>query len=133
MTVTQRTITALLVGKQDGCLPKLKRCLEELGLKTASIERANEVRQNLSRADAPEVVFADSDLAERAWKQVLDVAQQCKRPLILAARFIDHDKYLNAMEHGVFDFVVPPFAPRDLRHIVDSAVSAATGGGTRVA
>jgi DNA-binding NtrC family response regulator len=133
MTTERRTISALVVGKQDGCLPKLKRCLEELGMKTACVERLNQVRQSLNGVDAPEVIFAASEPVDGTWRQVVDAARQYKRPVILAARFNDDNKYLDAMEHGAFDFVVPPFAPRDLRHIVESAVSGRAGGGTRIA
>jgi DNA-binding NtrC family response regulator len=124
MTMTQRTITALLVGKQDGCLPKLKRCLEELGMKTAYVERPNQVRNRLQKPDAPEVVFAHTEPADETWSEVVAAARQSgKQPVILASRVVDDQKYLDALEHGAFDFVVPPFRPRELRHVVDSAVA----------
>jgi len=124
MTTAERTITALLVGKQDGCLPKLKQCLEELGLKTSCVEKPNQVRSTLRKANAPQVVFAATEPADRTWSQVVDAAQDSgKQPVILASRVVDVQKYLDALEHGVFDFVVPPFAHRDLRYIVDSAIS----------
>ena len=124
MTMTQRTITALLVGKQDGCLPKLKQCLEELGVKTACVEGPNQVRSRLRKSDAPEVVFAHTEPADETWSEVISEARQSgKQPVILASRVLDDRKYLNALEHGAFDFVVPPFRPRELRHVVDSAVS----------
>lgn len=124
MTITQRTMTALLVGKQDGCLPKLKQCLEELGMKTAYVERPNQVRSTLQKAGAPEVVFAHTEPTDETWSEVLDAARTSgKQPVILASRVLDDRKYLDALEHGASDFVVPPFRPRELRHVVDSAVS----------
>lgn len=124
MTITQRTITALLVGKQDGCLPKLRQCLEELGMKTTHVERPNEIRSRLQKPDAPEVVFAHTEPADETWSEVLAATRQSgTQPVILASRVLDDRKYLDALEHGAFDFVVPPFRPRELRHVVDSAVS----------
>lgn len=123
MTITQRTITALLVGKQDGCLPKLKQCLEELGMKTAFVERPNELRSKLEK-HAPEVVFAHTEPADETWSEVVAATRRSgKQPVILASRVLDDRKYLDALEHGAFDFVVPPFRPRELKHVVDSAVS----------
>jgi len=124
MTMTQRTITALLVGKQDGCLPKLKQCLEELGVKTAYVDLPNQVRSRLHKPDAPEVVFAHTEPTDETWWEVLSAARQSgKQPVILASRVLDDRKYLDALENGAFDFVVPPFRPRELRHVVDSAIS----------
>lgn len=124
MTMTERTITALLVGKKDGCLPKLEQCLEELGMKTAYVERPNQVRSRLQKPGAPELVFAHTEPADETWSEVITAARQSgKQPVILASRVVDDRKYLDALEHGAFDFVVPPFRPRELRHVVDSAVS----------
>lgn len=124
MTVTGRTITALLVGKQDGCLPKLKQCLEELGMRTAFVERPTQVSSTLQRPDAPEVVFAHTEPADETWSEVITAVRRSgKQPVILASRVLDDRKYLKALEYGAFDFVVPPFRPRELRHVVDSAVS----------
>jgi DNA-binding NtrC family response regulator len=123
MTTAQRTITALLVGKQDGCLPRLEQCLKDLGLKTRWIGRSNQLRGSLSKARARIVVFAATD-ASGSWTKVIEAGRQSgNRPVILASRVIDMPKYLDAMERGAFDFVVPPFAARDLKHVVESAIS----------
>ena len=124
MAMAQRTVTALLVGKQDGCLPNLKKCLEDLGVKTAQVERPSQVRGRLQAPDAPEVVFAATGPADNTWSEVVEAARDSgKQPVILASRVVDVGKYLDALERGAFDFVVPPFAPRDLRHVVDCAIS----------
>ncbi len=124
MTRVQRTITALLVGKKDGCLPKLEMCLAEMGMKTTYVERASQVRGKLREPEAPEVVFAATEPTDKTWAEVIEAARDSgKQPVILASRVIDHSKYLDALDRGAFDFVVAPFHPRDLRHVLDSAVS----------
>jgi len=124
MAIAQRTVTALLVGKQDGCLPKLKMCLEDLGVKTSQVERPSQVRGKLRVPDPPEVIFAATGPTDDSWFEVVKAAHESgKQPVILASRVVDVAKYLDALEHGAFDFVVPPFAPRDLRFVVDCAVS----------
>jgi DNA-binding NtrC family response regulator len=121
--MTQRTVTALLVGRQDGCLPKLKMCLEDLGVKTSHVERPGQVRRRLRAADPPEVIFAATGPADNTWSDVVKAAHESgKQPVILASRVVDVAKYLEALEQGAFDFVVPPFAPRDIRQIVDCAI-----------
>ena len=130
MTKTERTITALLVGRQDGCLPKLKQCLEELGMKTACVEEPRQVRRKLRTVNAPEIVFAATEPADVTWSEVVDAAEESgKQPVILASRVVDVRKYLDALGRGAFDFVVPPFAHRDLKLIVETAVSRNSGRG----
>lgn len=124
MTPAPRTITALLVGEQDGCLPILKECLEDLGMKTTWVKRLNQMRAKLLKTSEPHVVFAATEPADATWQAVVEAAKECGRsPVILACRVVDVPKYLDALERGAFDFVVPPFGHRDIRFIVESAVA----------
>jgi DNA-binding NtrC family response regulator len=118
------TITALLVGKLDGCLPKLKQCLEELGVKTAFVDQPNKLRVRLRKPNAPELVFAATEPSDDTWSEVVNVARQTgNQPVIVASRVVDVRKYLDALDRGAFDFVVPPFAQQDLRFVVESAIA----------
>ena len=124
MTSCKRAITALLVGKQDRCLPNLQECLDTLGMKTSSVERPSDVALRLGIDEAPELIFAVAEPGESTWSEVVELAREMGgQPVIVASRVADVRFYLDTLEGGAFDFVAAPFRPCDLRDVVDSAMS----------
>jgi FixJ family two-component response regulator len=65
-------------------------------------------------------VFTDVQLADGNWADVLTLASNATAPVnvIVVAHFIDMKFYIQAIERGAFDFIVPPFARLELQHVV---------------
>lgn len=57
------------------------------------------------------------------WADILAVAERAAYPVkvVVVARFVDMRFYVQAMEAGAIDFMVPPFSAADLSHVVRCA------------
>lgn len=116
------SITALLVSEGAEPFEKLELALVSQGVTTYRARRSKEVQEWLERPGCPQMIFTDITLPDGTWADVLRLAAQHVVPVILVSRFVDSGLYINSLEHGVFDFVVPPFMGADLAHIVRCAV-----------
>ena len=71
-----------------------------------------------------ENVFAGRDLEERAD----DGRAGDSLLLIVASPFVDLTEYLDTVESGAADYVVPPFLGTDIAHVLMAAVGKAQTG-----
>ena len=69
------------------------------------------------------LVFTDTELPDGTWADILTVAERAACPVnvVVVARVVDTRFYVQAMEAGAFDFMVPPFNATDLTHVVRCA------------
>jgi len=75
------------------------------------------------RVEPRPLVFTDTELRDGTWTDILAVAERAACPVnvVVVARVVDTRFYVEAMEAGVFDFIVPPFNATDLAHVVRCA------------
>ena len=68
-------------------------------------------------------MFADARLADGSWEDVVLSAATAPAPVnvIVVSEIVDIDLYLEAIQRGAFDFIVPPMALPDFAYIVRSA------------
>ena len=68
----------------------------------------------------PHLVFTEIQLADGNWADVLTLAAKASAPVnvIVVAPFVDISFYLQAIERGAFDFIVPPLSDPELLHVV---------------
>jgi FixJ family two-component response regulator len=119
-----RAPLALLVGKQDELFQALGFTLASVGIKTIHAEDYSEISTLLSAISLPDIIFANTHLPGGAWKEVRSLISTSSRsvPMVLVSPVVDIRLYLNALEGGAVDFIVPPFRPSDLAFIVSSAI-----------
>jgi len=125
-------IRALLVYADAEPFQSLKLALEGLSVDTDRAPTCQQARNILKRTSKPpDVVFTDTALPDGTWRELLAMAGDIHIPskIIVVSRTEDPWLYLDAMERGAFDFMLPPFATGDLAHILRCATSerAATG------
>ena len=114
-------LTVLLVSDGREPFEKLELALDNQGVKTYRAERSAEVSAVLAQQDSPQIIFTDTTLSDGTWADVLGLAARHTVPVIVVSRLVDHDLYIQSLELGAFDFVVPPFVSADLAHIVRCA------------
>jgi DNA-binding NtrC family response regulator len=83
----------------------------------------------LGQPNSPQLVFTGVTLPDGSWREVLVLAGQTGEPtpVIVVSRLVDLRLYINALEGGVSDFIVPPFRPPDVAWIIDHALGRGSG------
>jgi DNA-binding response OmpR family regulator len=73
--------------------------------------------------DAPQVVIAESDLADWSWKQVLRDLNRLSKPpqLVVTSRTADELLWAEVLSSGGYDVLARPFAAEELERVVASA------------
>jgi DNA-binding NtrC family response regulator len=122
-------ISALLVHDQPEPLRALEHALRSQSIKTLRARNYQEAMRVLGQENPPHLVFTDTALPDGTWADVLALASRGRQPanVIVVGRLVDTRFYIEVIEKGAFDFIVPPFAASDLTHVVrcasDSVVS----------
>lgn len=128
-------VSALLVYKQEEPLGALAPELKQQFIKTCRAETCQEAARLLDRVDPPRLIFTDTTLPDGNWRDMLGIAERAREAVnvVVVARFLDVELYLETMERGACDFIVPPFLAPDLAHVVVCAMEgAASRRGGRV-
>lgn len=70
------------------------------------------------------LIFTDTQPPDGTWADILAEAERAAQPVnvIVVARVVDTRFYLEAIETGAFDFLVPPFIASHLAYVVRSAL-----------
>ena len=119
----RKEIVALLVHDQAEHMHSLATTLRDQGIRVYHVRTCQAAAHELKRADPPHLVFSDTALRDCEWTDIVRLAARASQPVnvIVVTRFMDTKLYLESLEGGAFDFIVPPFASRDLAHVVRCA------------
>ena len=115
----------LLVCQDDGVSGELRRALESLGLEAVRVSGCKELQSRVPDLGAFLTVFTEATLPDGEYRDVCRIASQPAKPLpvIVVSPFVDTDLYLDSMENGASDFIVPPFLCTDVAHVLMTAIS----------
>lgn len=116
---------AILVHHGDEVFGELRRTLESLGLEAVRVSGCKELQSRLQEGGPFLTVFLEAALSEGEYKDVCRIASQSARPLpvIVVSPFADMHLYLESMENGASDFIVPPFLSTDIAYVLMTAVT----------
>lgn len=116
----------LMVSSDGGTHVALRKVLSAAGVPVRLVRTCAEARAILESFGNPVALFSDIMLADGTWADVLDLATEGDRqvPVIVVSRVVDIDLYINALEKGASDFIVPPFYHQDISHVLKCAVQA---------
>jgi len=114
---------AVLVCQNDGVFGDLRRVLEVLGLEAVHVHGCKELRSRLQDLGAL-AVFTEATLADGRYRDVCRIASEPATPLpvIVVSPFVDVDLYLDSMENGASDFIVPPFLTTEVAYVLMTAL-----------
>jgi DNA-binding response OmpR family regulator len=116
---------ALLVCAQDAPYLSLKQILEKQGIRTVRARTYAETQNRIEhQVGAPQMIFTDTALPDGTWADVLSLpaVAGARVPVIVVSRLVDLNLYLEVLESGASDFIVPPFEPSDLAYVVRNAM-----------
>ena len=115
---------ALLVHDPGNSLDGLEQGLRNQGMETQKVHHCSEASLVLDGPREPELVFTGPTLADGTWADVLNLAHRNHRgiPVIVVSRVVDINLYLETMDGGACDFIVPPVSTADLAHVVKAAL-----------
>jgi DNA-binding NtrC family response regulator len=115
----------LLVHRDDGVFGELRRVLESLGLEVVRVYGCRELQSRLQDVGAFLTIFTEARLSDGEYKDVCRIASRPAKapPVIVVSPFVDLDLYLDSIENGASDFIVPPFLCTDIAHVLMTAIS----------
>jgi DNA-binding NtrC family response regulator len=116
----KETTRALLVQARQGSLDTLRLALEEQSIDIVAVKNCAEAALALWSDRPPHLVFTEIQLVDGNWADVLTLAAKASEPVnvIVVAPFADVGFYVQAIERGAFDFIVPPLSDPELLHVV---------------
>ena len=117
-------IRALLVQARHDSLGALRLTLEGQSIDTFTAANCAEAAQALWSDCPPHLVFAEIQLADGDWADVLTLAAKACLPVnvIVVARVEDVSFYIETIERGAFDFIVPPLSNPEIIHVLRIAI-----------
>ncbi|MEJ2007702.1 MAG: response regulator [Acidobacteriota bacterium] len=121
--------SVLLVSAGGWTHTALRKVLGDAGIQVRSARNCAEARKIVKDLAIPAVLFCDTDLPDGTWMDVLALATQVQRrlPVVVVSRVVDINLYINALESGASDFIVPPFYQQDISHVLRCAAQDQTG------
>jgi DNA-binding NtrC family response regulator len=117
-------VTALLVHHRNDRFYSLQLVLEALSIKVIRARSAKEAEKQLCEMPCPHLVLSDTVLPDGNWMDILDVAAKAMEPanVIIVAPRADTGLYLDALDHGAFDFMTDSFTVPQIVHILKCAI-----------
>ena len=119
----RKEIVALLVHNQSQHMQALAATLQYQGVRVHQARTLQAAAHELKQANPPHLVFCDTALPDCDWADIVLLARRASQPVnvIVVARITDAKLYVETLEGGAFDFIVPPFPSLDLAHVVRCA------------
>jgi DNA-binding NtrC family response regulator len=121
----QPTITALLVHDRPEPMGFIRRALEAQDIKTHSVRTCREAHESLWGHQSPHLVLVDPRLPDGSWDDIVvsAAAAPSRANVIVVSDVVDMALYLESVQRGAFDFIVPPMSMPDFTYVVRSAVA----------
>ncbi len=126
-----KTHAILIRGAEGEIFSKLRVVLERQGIATSTARTPEEALRQFREEDEEPLVFTDVTTPAGTWAEVLHAFEQAHIPVIVVSRLVDLDLYIDALEEGASDFIVPPFTATELSYIVHNATSRSTASAAR--
>lgn len=118
-------LSVLLVYDQDEPVCGVERIIQSYQIRFQRARNCFEAREVLRGSAAPRLVVTDRALPDGDWTDILHAANAARvsTPVIVASRVPDIKLYLDVLDSGAHDFVVPPFSSSDLAYIIRTAIN----------
>jgi DNA-binding NtrC family response regulator len=108
---------------------RLLQILSPLPVQLEHVGDLEHARRKL-RQEPYRVILTDADLPDGGWPDVLDLAHSVSphSQVIVTTPFADGRLWIDALGRGVFDLLVQPFYPREVRRILTNACGRRAAG-----
>lgn len=117
------SLRVLLVHDYEYPLRDLMVPLKRLGLKSLRARSCREAKSALASLLPLALAFTDTELPDGGWRETVrfGIAAPSPVPVIVVSRVVDIRLYLETIERGAAEFIVPPFRDADIRYLVQGA------------
>lgn len=124
LATRQQLPSIILLSNAGEVMSRLRTALEQHSLQVESLSTCQEAARKLAELRLPVALFTDLYLPDGDWQEVLQIAREAPVPVrvIAVSRIVDVRLYLDTLDAGAFDFVVPPFTTPDLDYIIVNAL-----------
>jgi DNA-binding NtrC family response regulator len=114
------SIRALLIQTRQDPLDALRLALEEQSISIFTVRNCAEAALALGSDCPPHLAFTEVQLGDGNWANILTLAAKASAPVnvVVVAPVVDIGFYLEVIERGAFDFIVPPLSDPELMHVV---------------
>jgi two-component system, OmpR family, response regulator TctD len=119
----------LLVHDYEYPLRDLEAVLRRLGFETGRARTCIGLKLALASSRPPVVVFTDTHLSDGSWTEIVAFAIQGRSPVpaIVVSSEFDLSAYVDALDSGAAEFIVPPFREAHISYVVQRAIMRGSG------
>lgn len=124
MDAPAEQVTAVVLFRVGNAVDQLKEALEGHSLQVRCLTTVKETLALLQAANPPHLVLTEGMLPDGTWADVVKQANGASQAVkvIVVSRVVDVRLYVDAMDGGAFDFIVPPFSGTKVDYAVNHAV-----------
>ena len=121
---SHKQLSALLVYEHEGPIRSLETNIASQGMRTRRSRNCCEVRELLRDSDPPDLILTEVSLSDGTWEDILNSANAAPAsvPVIVVSHMVEMALYLDVLQGGAYDFIVPPISSWDLAYIIRGAV-----------
>jgi ActR/RegA family two-component response regulator len=125
----KEVVTAILLHTAGEAMDLLKLALESHSIQIQWMTMLQEALPFLRSTNPPHLVFTEDMLPDGSWADVVKQANGACEPVkvIVVSRVDDVGLYVDAMNGGAYDFIVPPLSAIKLDYVVTRAIGKALG------
>ena len=115
---------ALLVYDRQEPVARVEHMLRDQGISTRRVRGFSEASAALEEPLQPSVVLTDTTLADGTWFDVLRASKAgpTEVPVIVVSALVNMRLYLDVLDRGAHDFIVPPLTSPELAHVIKGAI-----------
>lgn len=116
-------VSALLIYERLGAFGDVQLMLENRGIEVQIARSCGDALLRLWSAQPPHLVFSETQLVDGIWADVLSMTRKSRLPVnvIVVSRIADVNLYVQVLERGAFDCIIPPFEVFELDHVIRCA------------
>ncbi len=116
-------LRALLIQARHNPSSSVRLALEEQSVDIYMARTCAEAALSIIGDSPPALVFTEAQLADGDWTDIMMLATKASAPVsvVVVAPAEDLGLYVQAIEHGASDFIVPTLSDPELFHVVRNA------------
>jgi len=117
-------ISTLVLHEAGESQDALKLALEGQSVGVCCLRSCQEALPLLTGPNPPHLVFTQPKLPDGVWADVMSLASKARKPVnvIIVGHLANVGLYLQTINGGAFDFIVPPLTGYELTHVVRCAI-----------
>ena len=121
--MTQEQLFALLISNGNHWGGDLEELLKKRQISFGKVQSCEQVANALNRSQ-PQVIITAAELHDGTWRDIASLVEKAPAPasiIVVAENRVSRPYLSAAIDHGVFDFIHPPFVSEMQACIIQAA------------